>query len=57
MKITRQELLGSIVLCPHCNQKLRIVAVGPRIVDVDSGKAFFMVMFTDREFARFWEED
>lgn len=60
-KITPERLLGATMLCPHCNQKLRVVRV---VKDFTEGtdpsgqpNRWFPIMLEDGEWARMWEKE
>ena len=59
--IKPDELLGSIILCPHCNQKLAVIAVVHEFTagTDPSGKPnrWFPIQLADFQWARMWENE
>lgn len=57
--VTPEYLLGKLLHCPHCQQVLPIVDVGPRLVGVDPHdsveKGYYIITLSDGGYARMWE--
>lgn len=58
----QSDFLGALVLCPHCNQILEVIAIDPEWIDgVDpwSGKPskHFRIQLADGYWARMWYEE
>ncbi len=57
-QVTPANLVGSLILCPHCNQMLRCVAVGRlvRATNPHTNKAdsYYPIQLSDGEWARMW---
>lgn len=54
--LTARDLVGLVVLCPHCTQPLRIESVLHGIIDgvgIDQSVGY-VVELEDGELARFW---
>jgi hypothetical protein len=58
VKENPQRLLGSTMLCPHCNQLLRVIRVGTSINGAydpaGQWNSFVLIELEDGEWSRFW---
>jgi hypothetical protein len=54
------DILGALILCPHCQQRLRVIDVdGPYLgynPELRALDRFFIVTFTDGASSRFWTD-
>lgn len=53
------DIMGALLLCPHCNQMLKIVEVGTRLrATAPDGwpDLVFPVKLEDGQWARFWTD-
>jgi hypothetical protein len=59
-ELTADNLLGAIILCPHCNQKLRVINVGEPVDGTNPGgqkDQYFPIQLADGYWARMWKTE